>query len=853
MKKSIFLFFAAILCATNAFALSDSQSWYDGNKPYLYFNNTNAKYNGVSLIQGRQWTWGSGGIGSSGYGMTKIDNTNLYYLYTQLYDKFTTQCFVDRAGGNGWSDWSSDPVAKRVTTYASNYTDSYNLTFTSNKFYVFTAKTSSKNSALELPINAGSSYAALNKTITVKAKVSTDKGATYAEKTSPGTLTASSFKFTDYKTCTTTTSLSSGEITCGYTANTTLTAQTDVEGYVFAGWYDNNGKKQTENAKLTINPTADATYYAYYVAEAKHNVKISYKYGSIDVKTSDSKEVGESTESKITAPTITGYTFSSWEVGDGIIQKSTEGNAITIITKTGFNESDYTLVANYTEDLTTGWVLKGSFVDDFATAYDFTKKSGESTGKVAYTTVELLANTAYRFKVVNGSKWYGNNNYNEGDETHWIKQTAENWDFYDDAGDCYMKTELAGTYTFKIDYSGSNPKVSVIYPIAYTITVTAENGTVEGAGTYVEGTTVSLTATPAEGYHFVKWSNESTTNPLTITVTEDIELQAIFDINTYTVTATAENGTVTGAGTYDHGTTVTLTPTANEGYHFEKWSNGSTDNPLTITVTEDVKIQAIFAINTYTVTATATEGGTVTGADTYKHGEEVTLTATANPGYKFTGWSDGETDNPYSFTITEDVTLTANFEKETYTRTVSADYYGTICLPFGSSEYNGAEFYEVSYVIVGKGLWLDQLEDNAQLEAGKPYIFKATADKLVVVSDGKTAANPIAGANGLTGTFTDIAAGGDLEGHYIIADNQVWVAGTDATLPANRAYINAEDVPTTPQAQLPGRRRVCMGENAATGLDNITNGENTTIKLIENGQLIIIRNGEKFNAQGVRF
>jgi hypothetical protein len=38
-----------------------------------------------------------------------------------------------------------------------------------------------------------------------------------------------------------------------------------------------------------------------------------------------------------------------------------------------------------------------------------------------------------------------------------------------------------------------------------------------------------------------------------------------------------------------------------------------------------------------------------------------------------------------------------------------------------------------------------------------------------------------------------------------------------------------------------------------TGLDNITNGENTVIKTIENGQLIIIRNGEMFNAQGVRF
>jgi hypothetical protein len=41
-------------------------------------------------------------------------------------------------------------------------------------------------------------------------------------------------------------------------------------------------------------------------------------------------------------------------------------------------------------------------------------------------------------------------------------------------------------------------------------------------------------------------------------------------------------------------------------------------------------------------------------------------------------------------------------------------------------------------------------------------------------------------------------------------------------------------------------------ENTTTGLDNITNGEDTTIKVIENGQLIIIRNGEKYNAQGVR-
>ncbi|MBR5327463.1 MAG: Ig-like domain-containing protein [Paludibacteraceae bacterium] len=189
-----------------------------------------------------------------------------------------------------------------------------------------------------------------------------------------------------------------------------------------------------------------------------------------------------------------------------------------------------------------------------------------------------------------------------------------------------------------------------------------------------------------------------------------------------------------------------------------------------------------------------------------------------------------------------------------YTRIVTNGNYGTICLPYASSNYTGMELYEVSWLKAETGLYLDQLAAGAQLVAGKPYIFRATASEITVTYTGDAKAAPVAGANGLTGTFTDIATGdAALVGNYIIAQNQIWVAGANNSLPANRAYINATLVPTTEQPKLAGRRRVCMGENAATGLDNITNGENTTIKVIENGQLIIIRNGEKFNAQGVRF
>ena len=70
-------------------------------------------------------------------------------------------------------------------------------------------------------------------------------------------------------------------------------------------------------------------------------------------------------------------------------------------------------------------------------------------------------------------------------------------------------------------------------PITYTLTVLSSDeamGTVTGGGTYEEGTEVTLTATPtSDGYAFVKWNDENTDNPRTLTVTGNLELTAIFD------------------------------------------------------------------------------------------------------------------------------------------------------------------------------------------------------------------------------------------------------------------------------------------------------------------------------------
>ena len=205
--------------------------------------------------------------------------------------------------------------------------------------------------------------------------------------------------------------------------------------------------------------------------------------------------------------------------------------------------------------------------------------------------------------------------------------------------------------------------------ISYTLTVTSqEGGSVNSeGGEYNEGTEVTLTATASEGYRFTGWSDGSTEESITITLSENTTLEALFElIPVYTVTVTSEGGMVTGPGEYQEGTEVTLTATPDEGYRFTGWSDGSTEESITITLSEDTTLEALFElIPVYTVTVTG-EGGVVTGAGEYQEGTEVTITATPDEGYRFTGWSDGSIEESITITLSEDINLEVLFERNSF-------------------------------------------------------------------------------------------------------------------------------------------------------------------------------------------
>ena len=149
------------------------------------------------------------------------------------------------------------------------------------------------------------------------------------------------------------------------------------------------------------------------------------------------------------------------------------------------------------------------------------------------------------------------------------------------------------------------------------ITATAnpsDGGTIEGAGTYEQGSICALTATPNADYAFVNWTENgeevSADMEYSFEVWDNREITANFRYIRYEITALAipgEGGTVEGAGSFLEGETCTLTATPSGYYYFVNWTeNGeevSADAEYTFTVTEDRTIEAHFALPMHSIVA----------------------------------------------------------------------------------------------------------------------------------------------------------------------------------------------------------------------------------------------------------
>lgn len=324
----------------------------------------------------------------------------------------------------------------------------------------------------------------------------------------------------------------------------------------------------------------------------------------------------------------------------------------------------------------------------------------------------------------------------------------------------------------------------------YTITVNANNnawGTVSGGGTYNVGTSCTITATPASGYQFQSWKKNgtvvSTNATYTFTVTENATYTAFFGetpINYFTITTNvnpAEAGSVAGGGTYQEGSSITLTAISNPGYMFNHWNDGVTDNPRTVTVTQNITYTAYYDLEEYTIQvyASPSEGGEVSGGGNYHYGDIASLTATPYAGYEFAGWSDGNNDNPREVTI------------------VAATYYVAIFSETGTNYYTVTTYVnpEGAGTVTGGGTYQEATVTTLVAEANPGYVFDHWSDgvtanpRVITVNDNMSFT---AYFNQITYTITvnaSPASGGIVEGEGS------YTYGSTATLYAipNGGYV----------------------------------------------------------------
>ena len=218
----------------------------------------------------------------------------------------------------------------------------------------------------------------------------------------------------------------------------------------------------------------------------------------------------------------------------------------------------------------------------------------------------------------------------------------------------------------------------------YTITASAgSNGAVSPSGSVsaAYGSSKTFTVTPDTGYHtanvLVNGSSVGAVSSYTFnSITANHSIIAIFAVNSYTITSSAgSNGAVSPSGSVSvtHGSSRTYTVTPNTGYHIEDLlvdgsSVGAVSSYTFTNITADHTITAGFAINMYTITASAGSNGAVSpsGSVSAAHGSSRIFTVTPNAGYHIEdllvdGSSVGAVSTYTFINITENHTISADF------------------------------------------------------------------------------------------------------------------------------------------------------------------------------------------------
>ena len=436
------------------------------------------------------------------------------------------------------------------------------------------------------------------------------------------------------------------------TLPTPTRASTAEYSYTFAGWFtEASGGTQISS---TTTVTGNVTYYAHWTATKRsYTATFNGNGGGTPSPSTITKEYNTALGTLPTC-TRTGYTFLGWYTAssDGTKISSTTkitgtvtyyaqwsinsytltynvngGNAVSPASKSVQYGSTYGTLPTPTKNSDAKFTY--AFAGWYTAASDGTQVTANTTMGASNTTIYAHWTATKRSYTINYQTTYGS-----------LDRTSQSV-AYESKGSCTLtmpSNDAQYTYTFQGWYTAANGGGTKVGS-----SLTLETPSVTGAATY---------------YAYVTRV-----------------------VNRYTFTFNANGGStpssssITKAYNEAIGTLPTCSRAADNTYTyaFAGWfdtadATGGTQLTTSTKCTGNKTWYARWTASTrqYKLTVTAGTGGTVSGGGTYNYNASATLKATANSGYHFVKWNDGNTSATRTVIVTKDATYTATFEQDPY-------------------------------------------------------------------------------------------------------------------------------------------------------------------------------------------
>jgi len=409
--------------------------------------------------------------------------------------------------------------------------------------------------------------------------------------------------------------------------------------------------------------------------------------------------------------------------------------------------------------------------------------------------------------------------------------------------------------------------------VYYTIKALANHGKVNGTGTYASGTEITLTPVAEEGYVFKQWSDGTTASPKSLTLTCDTTIRAMFEkvgesapepvvdkdepnvitfkfqailkAFLYNVVIMKNGERVVDILLDSEGHIKLVTEAASAPSHMKVRKVKSDDGSLLVALTAlEVGQQYTYMVDAYDAQETCISAkagsfsvsrGIIMGDQSTA--EEITNILTTNNGLQVA-----------------DLSITRTIQRN--------DYFSTLCVPFGmnatqiaNSSLATAEIREFTKAQVVDNQLYVVCSPVSEIVAGKPYVIRYTDASALNRLDFSNVTVNAAAPDEVThdhvtmkGTYIPFEATSGNCFVFVNDDNMPYWPSTPSTLKPFRCYFivdtNGNDAPVCGMPV-----NIVEREKAPTALETVRN-DLPFVKTIENGMLIIEKNGVRYNAQG---